>query len=46
MPFPRSASYEPGGDRSIQVIRLISQLIALQTSSDALERSPSTLTIN
>lgn len=40
------ASPEPGGDRSIQVIALISQLIALQTSSDALERSPSTLTIN
>ncbi|WP_299329238.1 hypothetical protein [Parasphingopyxis sp.] len=40
------ASPEPGGDRSIQVISLISQLIALQTSSDALERSPSTLTIN
>ena len=40
------ASPEPGGDRSIQVVSLISQLIALQTSSDALERSPSTLTIN
>ncbi len=40
------AANEPGGDRSIQVISLISQLIALQTSSDALERSPSTLTIN
>ncbi|MGP1353278.1 MAG: hypothetical protein ACTS1Z_08135 [Parasphingopyxis sp.] len=40
------ASPEPGGDRSIQVISLVSQLIALQTSSDALERSPSTLTIN
>lgn len=33
-------------DRSIQTIGLISQLIGLQTSSDALDRSPSTLTIN
>lgn len=33
-------------DRTIQVIALINQLIALQTSNEALERSPSTLTIN
>ncbi|MBC2776943.1 hypothetical protein [Parasphingopyxis marina] len=33
-------------NRSSQVISLITQLIALQTASDALERSPSTLTIN
>lgn len=33
-------------DRSIQIISLISQLIGLQTSSEALERAPSTLTIN
>ena len=33
-------------DRTIQVISLINQLIGLQTASDALERSPGTLTIN
>lgn len=33
-------------NRSSQVVSLITQLIALQTASDALERSPSTLTIN
>lgn len=33
-------------DRTIQVISLINQLIGLQTASEALERSPGTLTIN
>lgn len=32
-------------DRSIQVLSLISQLIALQTSDEALQRAPSTLTV-
>jgi hypothetical protein len=42
----RSNSGERPRNRSSQVISLITQLIALQTASDALERTPSTLTIN
>ncbi len=36
----------PAGDRSIQIVSLISQLISLQTSSDVLQRATSTLTVN
>lgn len=43
---PHTNAAQRPRDRTIQVISLINQLIGLQTASDALERSPGTLTIN
>lgn len=41
--IPRWTSGSP--DRSLQVIALVNQLLALQTSSDALKRAPSTVRV-
>lgn len=43
---PHASAAERPRNRTIQVISLINQLIGLQTASEALERSPGTLTIN
>jgi antitoxin (DNA-binding transcriptional repressor) of toxin-antitoxin stability system len=43
---PHTDAAQRPRDRTIQVISLINQLIGLQTASEALERSPGTLTIN
>ncbi|MGJ8536395.1 MAG: hypothetical protein ACSHW2_04520 [Parasphingopyxis sp.] len=43
---PHTSATERPRNRTIQVISLINQLIGLQTASEALERSPGTLTIN